>query len=118
MKRITAKFAIPLGLVLAGLLAGCGSTPVNVSAMAPTHYKVLGKAKGQSCGALGFFGTAYYFVPLGLNGRVERAQEEAIKSVPGATGLINVELQDDWGWVIFATSKCSLITGDAIREEK
>ncbi|KAF7600004.1 MAG: hypothetical protein CGU28_08835 [Candidatus Dactylopiibacterium carminicum] len=84
----------------------------------PAKYQPLGRAEGQACGALGLLATAYYAIPLGLNSRTERAYEAALESVPGATGLINVEIKEDWAWILLATTRCTTITGDAIKEIK
>ena len=62
--------------------------------------------------------TAYYFIPLGLNDRTQRAYADAISSVPGATGLINVTYSEDWYWWLIGTNRSVTITGDAIREIK
>jgi hypothetical protein len=55
---------------------------------------------------------------MGLNGRVQSAYDNALASVPGATGLINVRLKEDWAWPIVVTTRCTSITGDAIKEIK
>lgn len=83
--------------------------------MPPAKYQRLGQATGQACGSLGILGTAYYFIPMVLNSRVERAYQRALESVPGATSLINVELQEDWYWWVIGTARCTTISGEAIR---
>lgn len=100
------------------LFAGCSSHNVTIVPQQPKKYEVLGKAEGSASGSLGLLGTAYYFVPMGLNSRVDRAYENALKSVPGSTGLINVTYQEDWLWWIIGTSRDVTIKGDAIREIK
>lgn len=55
---------------------------------------------------------------MGLNSRSDRAYKNAIESVPGATGLINVTYQEDWLWWIIGTSRDVTIKGDAIKEIK
>jgi len=64
---------------------------------------------------LGLVGTAYYFVPMALNSRVENAYQRAVASVPGATGLINVTFQEDWYWWVIGTARCVTVTGEAIK---
>jgi hypothetical protein len=86
--------------------------------MPPAKYRVMARATGKACGSIGILGTAYYVIPMGLNSRVERAYQLAIQSVPGSTGLINVELQDDWFWWLLATTRCITVSGDAIKEER
>ena len=51
-------------------------------------------------------------------GRQERAYADAIRSVPGATGLINVTYSEDWFWWVIGTNRIVTVTGDAIREIK
>ena len=72
------------------ILSGCSSKEVTIENKQPVKYEVLGKAKGNGNGSLAALATAYYFIPLGLNDRTQRAYVDAISSVPGATGLINV----------------------------
>jgi hypothetical protein len=55
---------------------------------------------------------------MALNSRTERAYENALESVPGATGLINVKIQDNWGWAVLVSLRCTTISGDAIKEVK
>lgn len=100
------------------LMSGCASAPVTLAKLPPEKYKVIGKASGRACGTIGVFGPAITFIPFDLNSRIERAQQAALRSVPGATGLINVELQDDWYWWYLATTRCTTIAGDAIMEQK
>ncbi len=113
------KIGLPL-LATATLLilSGCSSHNVTIAPKQPKKYEVLGKAEGSASGSLGVLGTAYYFIPMGLNTRMERAYKNAIESVPGATGLVNVTYQEDWLWWIIGTSKDVTIKGDAIREIK
>ena len=100
------------------LLSGCSSHNVTIAQKPPKKYKILGKAKGNGSGTLGVLSTAYNFIPIGLNSRTERAYNNAIESVPGATGLINVTYQEDWFWWIIGTNRNVTITGDAIKEIK
>ncbi|HEY0821047.1 MAG TPA: hypothetical protein VGD46_19835 [Rhizobacter sp.] len=111
--KITRPCAAALA---ASLLAGCASTPFTIAPLPPTKYQVLGKAEGKACGSLGFLATAYYVAPIGLNSRVERAYQEALASVPGATRLVNVSITEDWQWLLLVTMRCTTITGDAVKE--
>ena len=97
---------------------GCSSGFVSIAPTPPPKYEKLGLVKGQGTGMMGFISTAYNFVPIGLNGRVERAYDEALKSVPGATGLIDVSLQETWIWLVIGTLRTVEIQGQAIREVK
>lgn len=55
---------------------------------------------------------------MGLNSRSARAYENALKSVPGATSLINVTYSENWYWWFVGTARSVTVTGDAIREIK
>lgn len=50
-----------------------------------------------------------------LNSRVERAYAGAVQSVPGATGLVNVTMKENWFWWVLGSTRCVTITGEAIR---
>lgn len=103
-------------ILVASQLAACASAPFTIAPMPPAKYQVLGRAEGKACGSLGFLATAYYVAPIGLNTRVERAYQEALASVPGATSLVNVNIVEDWNWALVVTMRCTTITGDAIKE--
>jgi len=102
--------------IVGGVVGGCASTAYNVAPLPPASYQVLGKATGKACGSLGILASAYYVIPMGLNSRVEDAYQEALKTFPGATSLINVQMQEDWYWWLIGTARCVTITGDAIKE--
>jgi hypothetical protein len=114
-RKIIATTFTALSLLV---FSGCSSKEVTIENKQPEKYEVLGKATGTADGSLGILGTAYYFIPMGLNSRSERAYENALKSVPGATSLINVTYSEDWYWWIIGTAKSVTVTGDAIREIK
>ena len=98
------------------LLTACGSTPIMVGKLPPPKYEKLGSATGEACGTLGLLSPPVNIIPMALNSRVENAYQEAIQSVPGATGLVNVEYKENWFWWVLATTRCTTITGDAIKE--
>lgn len=101
------------------LFTGCASGLQTVAPTPPEKFERLGYAKGEATGGLWVFfypSPALQFIPIGLNDRVERAYGEAISSVPGATGLINVTYQESWYWYVFGTAWKVRISGEAIRE--
>ena len=100
------------------LLQGCASEPVTVFPLPPPKYEVLGRVTGLECGTLALLGAVVNFFPVQLNSRLERAYQEAVRTIPGTTSLINVEVREDWFWWVLATTRCTLITGDAIRDAK
>jgi len=97
-------------------ISACSSTYTSIANLPPENYEVLGKAEGTAHGSLGIFGTAYNAIPMGLNSRVERAYENALESVPGATALINVTYQESWYWWFVATGRAVTVKGTAIKE--
>jgi len=105
-----------LGCIL--LLGGCASGFTTIAPQPPAHYEKLGPATGKASGSLGIVATAYYFIPMGLNTRVDRAYDNAVASVPGATGLIDVTLDESWFWWVIGTGRTVTISGEAIREIK
>lgn len=102
-------------VVTLALMTGCASTVTTVAPTPSPGFTQLGAASGEACGSLGLLGTASYFVPMGLNSRYDRAYQAAVESVPGATGLINVTLQEDWAWWVIGTSRCVKVTGVAVK---
>ena len=114
-RKIIATTLTALSLLI---FSGCSSKEVTIENKQPVKYEVLGKATGTGSGSLAALGTAYYFIPLGLNDRTERAYADAIASVPGSTGLINVTYSEDWLWWVIGTNRTVTVTGDAIREIK
>jgi hypothetical protein len=109
--------------ILAGLmfvftvfLVGCASGFKTIAPMPPKKYEKLGPASGKATGSLGILGTAYYFIPIMLNSRIERAYDSALKSVPGATALINVTYEESWFWWVIGTGRIVTISGEAIKE--
>ncbi len=117
-RSVRLGFYISASLVCALITGGCASGPVLVSPEPPAKFERLGKATGTGTGSLGIGGSAEYFIPLWLNGRVQRAYDDAVASVPGATGLIDVTLKENWFWWVIGTARTVTITGEAIREVK
>ncbi len=102
-------------LTIALLLAACASDFTTVMPVPPERYQNLGPASGSACGAILLLSTSTNFIPAGLNSRIERAYADALKSVPGATALVNVTLEESWFWFILGTMRCVTITGEGIR---
>lgn len=98
------------------LLGGCASGLTTIAPQPPAQYENLGPATGKASGSIGVLGTATNFIPMGLNSRIYRAYDNAVASVPGATGLINVTLEESWFWWVIGTSRTVIISGEAIRE--
>jgi len=88
---------------------------ITIAPKPPQQFTRLGPATGSFCGSLGFLGTATYFFPAGINGRMEEAYARALANIPGATGLIDVTVQEGWSWWILGTARCVTVTGEAIK---
>lgn len=102
-------------LLIAVITAGCASPMVTIAPMPSAKAQKLGPVEGSASGALGVLGTAYYFIPMGLNGRMQRAYDNALAQAPGATSLENVALQEDWYWFVIGTLRKVTITGEAVK---
>ena len=110
-------------LITAFLLAtlfitGCSSSLTAVSPTPPAKYEKLGPVSGSATGSIGILATAYNFIPMGLNTRVERAYQDALSKAPGATSLMDVTYQETWYWWVIGTARKVTITGEAIKEIK
>jgi len=113
-KCLNCRIAACLTGVLV-LLGGCASEFTKVAPLPPDKYERLGPASGTGCGTLFIDGTAYNFIPVLLNSRVERAYAKALESVPGSTALVDVTMSEDWFWWVLGSTKCVTISGEAIR---
>lgn len=102
-------------MALSMMIAGCSSGFTNVAPDRPANYTQLGHAEGSACGSMLLLGTAYYFIPVMLNSRVERAYKAALASVPGATALVDVSMHENWYWWLLGTARCVTISGEAIK---
>ena len=106
---------IGAGLLLIGLASGCSSEMVAIVPKPPANAQKVCSVEGTGNGALGVLGTAYYFIPMGLNGRMQSAYDDALAKAPGATCLTNVTLQEDWYWLVIGTLRHVTITGEAVK---
>jgi hypothetical protein len=105
-----------LGCVL--IIGGCASGLTTIAPQPPAEYEKLGPATGKATGSIGVLSTILNFIPMGLNTRMYRAYDNAVASVPGATGLIDVTLDESWFWWVIGTARTVTISGEAIREIK
>lgn len=115
LPRKTIRRALPM-VMLCATLASCASELQTIYRTPPAKYEKLGQVTGVATGSLGLVATGYYFVPMGLNSRVERAYVDAITKIPGTTGLIDVTYQESWYWWVIGTARKVTITGEAIKE--
>ena len=112
------KQSIFIGILFAFLasIIGCASGFTTIAPMPPKKYEKLGHASGKATGSLGILGTAYYFIPMALNSRIDRAYDNALESVPGATALIDVTFEESWFWWVIGTGRTVTVSGEAIKE--
>ncbi|MGH2899905.1 MAG: hypothetical protein ACRDMZ_14620, partial [Solirubrobacteraceae bacterium] len=82
-------------LALAGLPA-CSSEWVDLSPLPPPTYEKLGPAEGEACATNLLALPWHQILAFGGTDRLERARAAAVASVPGATGLLDVSLQENW----------------------
>ena len=97
-------------------LASCASESQIIFTTPPAKYKKLGQVSGTATGSHGVISTAYYFIPMGLNSRTQRAYLDALTKIPGTTSLINVTYKEDWYWWLIGTARKVTISGEAIKE--
>ena len=112
------KQSIFIGVLFAFMasIIGCASGFTTIAPNPPKKYEKLGHASGKATGSLGILGTAYYFIPMGLNSRIDRAYDNALESVPGATSLIDVRFEESWFWWVIGTGRTVTVSGEAIKE--
>jgi hypothetical protein len=110
MKKI-AKAAF----LAAALCTACSGGFTTVAPKPPAKFRTLGTAHGSACGSMLIYSSPLNFIPAGLNGRVENAYKDALSSVPGATALIDVTIQENWFWWILGTTRCVKISGEAVK---
>ena len=105
------------------LLANCSSQTQTIYPTPPKKYEKLGRVTGTATGSLGISlpgitAAELYFIPMGLNSRVQRAYYNALSKAPGATSLIDVSYKEDWYWWVLGTAREVTISGEAIKEIK
>jgi hypothetical protein len=101
---------IVAALVLVVLAVGCSAPPIVIAPKLEASQVRLGPASGEACGQLVLFA-----IPARLNGRVARAYQQALESVPGATALASVTLQESWHFWVLGMGFCTRITGEAVQ---
>ena len=115
--RTTLSGAVGALALLAASTA-CSSERVMLVTRPPANYEVLGRTHGEATGSILILGTLTNFIPAYLNSRTESAVNRALRAVPGATGMVNVTIQEDWYWYYLGSAKVVKVSGDAIRERR
>jgi len=93
----------------------CSSGWVDLSPLPPSTYERLGPAEGEACATSLLALPWHQVVALGGSDRLERARAAAVDSVPGATGLLDVSLQENWSYWGLFSRRCAVVRGEAIR---
>jgi hypothetical protein len=102
-------------LLALAVATACSSDWVDLSPPPRAPYERLGPAEGEAC-ALSFLALPWHQVfQLGARDRLERARAAALASVPGATDLVNVTLQERWTYWVLFSRRCAVLRGDAVR---
>jgi hypothetical protein len=99
----------------AAMLCGCVGEFTTIAPAPPASYAKLGHAHGEACGAILLLDPEYNFIPVQLNGRTANAYRNAVDSVPGATGLVDVTINEHWFWWVVGSSRCTVVEGEAIK---
>lgn len=102
-------------LLLAVATTACSSEWVDLSPLPPVPYEKIGPAEGEAC-ATAFLALPWHqFLQMGASDRLERAHAAALASVPGATALVNVTLQEKWTYWVLFSRRCAVVRGDAVK---
>ena len=115
-QKLTSLIFIGILFAFLASIIGCASGFTTIAPIPPKKYEKLGHASGKASGSLGILGTAYYFIPMALNSRIDRAYDNALKSVPEATALIDVTFEESWFWWVIGTGRTVTVSGEAIKE--
>lgn len=98
-------------------LAGCAPAYTMLVPRPPLKYEKLGQAEGVGCGT-GWIVLVPFrpeSISVGYEGRLERARNNAIASVPGATALTHLEIRQTLVWYLIGWTDCITVRGEAIR---
>jgi len=111
VRRRTAPAVALLPLIL----CACSTEFVTVAPDVSTEAPRLGHVRGVAYSHILFGSPTYNIIPIGWDGRAQRACDEAIGCVPGATGLVDVTLEEDWFWWVIGSARKLVLEGDAVK---
>ncbi len=114
-RRATIFHALIAGAVMTVVMSGCSSALISLTPRLPEGHAKLGRVSGRACGMLVPYAGAEQFLPIRVPSRIDRAYANAVASAPGATGLVDVTIQDDWMWPVVGLYICTNISGEAVR---
>ena len=104
-----------VGVAITSVAAGCSSAFVPLTPRLPENPTTLGHASGRACGMTVPYAGAEQFLPIMVASRTDRAYDQALKSVAGATALQDVTVEEDWLWPVLGLYICTTISGEAVR---
>ena len=114
--KVRPLMLVALLVAITVFAGGCSSRFTNIAPAPPKKFEKLGHVSGTASGSLLIDGSHANFIPIVLNSRVARAYNNAIESIPGTTGLVDVTMEENWFWWIIGSTRSVTITGEAIRE--
>jgi len=112
VRVLTARALLALALVAS---SACSSNWVDLSPAPPAVYTNLGQAEGEACAVYALALPWHQLFAFGARDRLVRARDAALASVPGATSLVDVTLQERWAYYLLFSRRCAIVRGDAIR---
>ena len=112
MRILVTRLLLVLAL---GASSACSSGWVDLSPIPPANLTILGPAEGEACATYLLALPWHQFFAFGASDRLVRARDAAIASVPEATGLVDVTLQERWAYWGLFSRRCAVVRGDAFR---
>ena len=107
MTRSWLRIFAPLVL----LLASCTGTPLQIPTQPLQAGETeLGAAEGTSTGLM-----LFQFIPIKQNERFNAAYSEALAQYPGATRLVDMEIQENWFWAYILNGYSFKVSGTAVK---
>jgi len=106
-----ALFCLRIVLATTLLMASCTGVPLAIDGgpLRPGE-TVLGPAAGKGTGIM-----LFQLIPIGQNTRFQTAYERALKSVPGATRLADVQIAENWFWAYVLNGYTTTVKGTAVK---
>jgi hypothetical protein len=116
-----ARALRPAVVALAALgLAACETDYVTIAPDVGKATTRLGPTEGSATSSLAIVYPPWFpvlcFIPWGWDQRAQTAYGKAVASVPGATSVSDVTIQEDWTWWLLATSRKLTVRGEAVKQ--
>ena len=93
------------------MLTSCTSAPLKIPTepIQPNEQE-LGPAEGNATGIM-----LFQLIPIKQNQRFVQAYQQALESQPGATRLVDVEIQERWFWAWVLNGYSFTVRGTAVK---